>query len=93
MFPGCDYCTNTKSQIHLHHIIPREMGGSNKKWNTIYLCPTHHSFIFIPTSKSGIHSIKSKESIIIQGWRITTEGRMLEYINTSGELSYHLPPI
>jgi len=60
-FPKCDYSTNHRSQINYHHIIPQELNGSHKDYNRIWLCPTHHTKIYVPESKSGIHSIKSFE--------------------------------
>jgi len=75
----CDYTTNVKKAIHIHHIKPRELGGENKQYNLVYLCPNHHSQIYIPESKQGIHSIIANEAIIIIGWRFTTEGYLLEY--------------
>lgn len=88
-FPGCSYKTCSKSQIHVHHIVPREMGGKDDKWNKVWLCPTHHSHIYVPGSVSGIHSVKSSGSIIILGWRTTSGGRMLEYVDPEGEVKYH----
>lgn len=87
-FPNCTYETNQRSHIHIHHIIPREFGGCDKKWNKIFLCPNCHATkIFVPNS-SGIHSYKTKETIVIKGWRISTGGRMLEYIDANGEVCY-----
>lgn len=40
--PPCEICGEIrKSQFC--HIIPRQLGGSNKETNIIWLCPTHHS--------------------------------------------------
>jgi len=87
-FPKCDYTTNHRSQINYHHIIPQELNGTDKDYNRIWLCPTHHTKIFIPKSKSGIHSIKSFDSIILIGWMSSTNGRVLEYQDTSGNNFY-----
>ena len=81
----CKYQTNTRSRIHVHHIIPREAGGSNKEGNLVYLCPTHHSMIYSEYSKSGIHSIKDEESIQITRWYFSTAGWVLGYIDKNGQ--------
>jgi len=88
-YPNCDYETSCKSHIQNHHIIPKENKGSNHKKNRIYLCPTHHTKVYIPESKQGIHTIKGKDSIIINGWRsATTSHRILEYIDESNQIQY-----
>ena len=86
--PGCSYQTNTKSHINTHHIIPRELGGTNAKWNLIKLCPSCHSHIYVPDSKHGNHMVKGEDSIILHGWRMTTGGKMLEYTDKDGVLKY-----
>ena len=48
----CGFTTDIKSQIHKHHIKPKEVGGSNNKWNLIDVCPTCHSLIYSPYSKT-----------------------------------------
>ena len=87
-FPGCEYSTDSRTQINEHHIVPREVGGSNAKWNKIRLCATHHSHIFCEDSRQGIHSIKAKNSIILKGWKISSEGKILEYVDTDGNTKY-----
>lgn len=84
-FPGCQYSTKTRTQIHRHHIVPREQGGINKSINRIELCPTHHTKIHIPTASKGMHAKKSDDSIILLGWRESTGGRMLHYIENGEE--------
>jgi len=88
-FPGCDYVCEGRSQIHEHHIIPKKLNGSNKKSNKIYVCPNCHTRIYVPGMRNGIHSIKNKDSIIINGWLGSTNGRVLEYINSSGNIDYY----
>ena len=78
-FPNCSYSTEIRTQIHKHHIIPREENGSDKEWNLIFLCPNHHSKIFVPSAKKGIHSKKSKDSIILLNKYKSTQGSILEY--------------
>ena len=87
-FPGCDYRTYEKSQINLHHIKPKELGGVNAKYNRIYLCPTHHTKIYIPKSKRGIHTKKGVDSIIIIGWLQSTGGKVLEYVDVNEQVQY-----
>lgn len=87
-FPGCEYCTSLKSQINYHHIKPIELGGVDLLYNRIYLCPTHHTKVFVPEAKNGIHSIKGDDSIIIIGWLQSTDGIVLEYIDSFGSIQY-----
>lgn len=89
-FPNCGYETNIKSQIHKHHIVPKEIAGLNKKFNTIWLCPTHHTKIYCPESKRGIHTIKGPDSIILIGWKQSTNGKILEFIDENGLKDYFL---
>jgi len=84
-FPGCDYKTNEKSQIVSHHIKPVELNGSDAAYNRINVCPTHHTHIYIPAAKHGIHIIKGENSIIILGWLQSTGGRVLEYVDNKGK--------
>jgi hypothetical protein len=86
-FPNCDYSTNHRSQINYHHIIPRELNGSDKDFNRIWLCPTHHTKIYIPHS-NGMHNIKGSDSIILVGWLSSTGGRVLEYKDIGGTSFY-----
>ena len=81
--PNCDYICQKRSQIHRHHIVPVEQGGSDKGFNRIWLCPNCHSKIFIPSAIHGIHSIKSDNSLILVGWVNSTNGLLLEYLNSS----------
>lgn len=87
-FPGCDYKTQEKSQINNHHIKPKELGGSNAKYNRAYLCPTHHTKVYIPEATRGIHTKKGEDSIIISGWLQSTGGRVLEYIDVNEQVQY-----
>jgi len=80
----CDTEVLYRNQIHEHHIVSKELGGSNKKFNRIFLCPNCHFKVFIPESKIGLHSIKKDNSIIIKGWLQSTEGKVLNYIDESG---------
>ena len=84
-FPNCTYSTQVRTQIHRHHIVPREQGGSNNKINRIELCPTHHTKIFIPTASRGMHAKKGDDSIVLMGWKTSTRGLMLHYIEGDEE--------
>lgn len=84
-FPGCDYSTLYRTQIHIHHIEAREHKGNNKQHNKIWLCPNHHHKIFIEQSSRGIHSQKGDDSIILKGWLSSTKGRILHYLENHEE--------
>ncbi len=75
----CDFTTEDRHQIHIHHIKPKELNGTNDKYNLITVCGNCHSKIYIPESKSGIHSIKSKNSIIIKEKLFSTAGMLISY--------------
>lgn len=80
-FPNCLYFTNIRSQINYHHIIPSELNGSDKDYNRIYLCPNHHSKVYVPLAKSGIHCVKGKDSIVILGKLSSTIGSIIECVD------------
>jgi len=73
----CDFSSKNRNHIHKHHIIPKELKGCNKSFNTVIVCPRCHSMIYVEGSKSGIHSIKNDNSIIIKGWYKSTDGEIL----------------
>lgn len=79
-FPGCTYETESRTQIHNHHIIPKECGGSDREGNRIFLCPNCHTRIFVPTAKTGIHSFNNENSIILIHKLRSTSGMVLEYV-------------
>lgn len=79
----CEYKTTERSRIHKHHIIPRQSGGTNNKFNLVWLCPNHHSQIYSEYSKNGIHT-NQKDSIKIIGWFFSTSGYVLGYIDQDG---------
>jgi len=88
-FPGCEYETRYRSQINFHHIVPQEdVNTSNKSWNLICLCPSHHTKIYIPSASSGIHTVRGDDSIILKRWMQSTGGRVLEYIDIDGNVCY-----
>ncbi|MCK9428956.1 MAG: HNH endonuclease [Candidatus Omnitrophica bacterium] len=93
-YPNCNYKTDIRSKINYHHIIPKSKFGSNKKFNRIFLCPNHHVCIYIPEELKGIHSKFNSNSIIILGWKLSTEGKILEYkLINSNEILYYLKEI
>jgi len=79
--PECSYICEDISQINFHHIVPRSMGGSDKKSNLIELCPNCHSKIYVEGVKSGTHAVKTKNSIILMGKLLSSGGFVLEYRN------------
>ncbi len=81
----CNYTTEIRSKINEHHINPKENNVSNDNYNLVYLCPNCHNKIYIPESTKGIHSIKSNDSIIINGWLKSTDGRILSIIHTNSD--------
>lgn len=87
-FPGCEYKTEYRSKINYHHIIPVECGGINADINRIYLCPNCHLLIFVVDAKYGNHTFKYKDSIIINRWLQSTCGKILEYIDSNGNICY-----
>lgn len=84
-FPSCFYITESRSQIHFHHIVSREENGGNESYNLLMLCPNHHNLIYNPNSTSGIHSIKSNDSIIIKSKAKSTAGDVLIYETVDGK--------
>jgi hypothetical protein len=86
----CNYLTVHRNKIHYHHIKPVELGGSDWAYNRVYLCPTCHCLVYIPESLTGIHSIKCDDSIKILKWIMSTDGRVLHYINKFNEEVYSL---
>lgn len=84
----CNYKTKERSKIQSHHIVPRSTGGSNKKWNLVYLCANCHNLIFYPSeniNNNGAHSIQTDDSIIIHGWLMSSCGRLLHYTRYNEE--------
>ncbi len=64
----CYCCQNPRCRIvtirlHAHHIIPREIGGTDDPWNLIGLCPSCHL--------RGIHSARMR-LIRIGDWLVWT---------------------
>lgn len=63
-------------------------GTSNKKYNLMYVCPEHHRLIFVPGVEKGQHSVKHKDSIIVDGRRDSSNGTSLLYEKVSDGKSY-----
>lgn len=87
-FPDCTYKTDNRTQIHNHHIIPKEIDGNNHNSNRIWLCPNCHAKIYVPEVKRGIHSFNTENSIIINSKLNSTAGKVLEYV-VHKEIKYH----
>jgi len=56
-WPPCKNKYNIVPEVH--HIVPREMGGSNKKNNLIALCPNHHKQL-----QSGVLSRSALKDVV-----------------------------
>jgi hypothetical protein len=87
-FPNCTYSTKYRFQLHYHHIVPKELGGTDKSNNRLWLCPNHHNRIYIPNTIHGIHSKKTDNSIIIIGWMMSTEGKTLCWCNANDPVQH-----
>jgi hypothetical protein len=87
-YPCCDYKVKDRRLIHNHHIIPKELGGTDDDYNRIFLCPNHHSKIYIPNSINGQHSIMVEGSIIIKNKYLSTNGYVLEIIDMNGHNTF-----
>ena len=84
---GCEYKTDHKSQIHLHHIKARSKGGKNNRKNLIYLCPNCHlSHIY-----SGVknHNIQNEHTFELLRILDSTGGDCLEYKDWTGNIDYY----
>ena len=92
-FPGCKYETNHRSKIDYHHINPKEIDSSPSNKITIPLCKTHHSLIFHPGVKYGMHSINTENSLKILGLFKSTDGNAILYENYEGKQFFYLPLI
>lgn len=92
-FPGCDVEFSLRNEYDLHHIKPVSMGGNNKPYNLIPLCPSCHRKVFVPGMKAGHHSIEKEDSIIIYAKLLSTSGIAIEYsmVNNLDKLYYIVP--
>lgn len=87
-YPNCEYKTESRNKINHHHIVPKELQGTDLLYNKVYLCPTHHSLVYIPESKSGNHSIRTKDSFQILGIVSSTAGFLLNIIDSTGNETF-----
>jgi len=79
-FPGCDFTSKYRTDIHEHHITPKEFNGSNKKLNLLRVCATCHNKIHIPTvSIFNRHAAIRHDSIIITNISFSTSGFVMFY--------------
>jgi len=65
--------------------MPKELNGSNKPSNLVYVCANCHGIIYVPESTAGQHSIKKENSIQIVQWFLSTDGMVLQYISEGEE--------
>lgn len=87
-FPTCGYATESRNSIHYHHIVPKSKGGSDKPFNRIYLCPNCHTRVYVEGVTHGIHSIRKQNSVILEGYVNSTQGKYLKYFDESGKINY-----
>lgn len=87
-YPGCEYCTESRSKIELHHIIPRELWPRLNQNVTLSFCPTHHRLIYHPECKNGPHSKAADNSLEITGIYKTNKGYSVGYKDMSGNIFY-----
>lgn len=83
-FPGCDFKHVSRKHFNYHHIIPKARGGSDAPKNRILLCARCHTFIHVEGETTGIHSL-GKDDIILLGYRMSTEGRLIEWKKVDNE--------
>ena len=84
----CDYSTLNKQEMDFHHIVPKELEGSDNLFNRVWLCARCHRKVYVEGSMSGIHSTKNNDSIVIKGWFNSTEGKLLLIITPEGIEKY-----
>ena len=87
-FPNCNYETENRQLIELHHFIPKEIQSeANIRINnnvTIPLCPNHHKLIFHPLVNSGQHSIKNENSLEITNVTNSNKGKCIIFKDING---------
>lgn len=83
-YPGCEYCTESRSKIELHHIIPRELWPRLNQKVTLSFCPTHHRLIYHPECSHGPHSVQTDKSLEILGIFKSNKGYSVEYRDKDG---------
>lgn len=77
---NCPSCGQINTDFHLHHVLPKSLGGLDQKSNILEICSTCHAKIHSPhllrtsaTIKSGL--AKAKKKAIAEG-RIWQHGRL-----------------
>lgn len=84
-WPGCKFHTNERSEIELHHIVPRELWPRLNQHVKLSFCPTHHRMIYHPDCKRGHHSIKADNKLMIHHiYPVAPSGYAVEFENTRG---------
>jgi len=84
-WPGCKFHTKERSEIELHHIIPRELWPRLNQHVKLSFCPTHHRMIYHPECKHGHHSIKANNKLMIHNiYPTAPQGYAVEFENMQG---------
>lgn len=84
-WPGCNFKTMERTEIELHHIVPRELGPRLNCHVRLSYCPTHHRMIYHPEAKHGPHSVKTNSKLkILHIYPVAPEGYAVEYENMQG---------
>lgn len=55
----------------------------------MWLCPTHHRHIFVPDAKIGVHTMKSRGSIVVHGFVNSTVGPVLHFTDCDDDQEYY----
>lgn len=68
-------CTGPARALHVHHILPRYVGGKDDPENLILLCPNHHA---VAHGVSGLW-------ITIKGDYVVTRERLVEVLHLADQ--------
>jgi hypothetical protein len=88
-FPNCDYEAQDLGSFDNHHIKPKSMGGSDKGFNRLLVCPNCHRKIFVENMEYGVHSVKRPGSIVILTKLQSTAGNVLHYKKCDDNEEYY----
>ena len=70
---SCALCGWNELPCEVHHIIPREEGGTDDLDNLIYVCPNCHRILHLDKSRYTLEYLK--EHSIIHYKKIKKEGK------------------
>lgn len=59
----CEYCSNSRMGINVHHVLPLSKGGNNELNNLVCICNICHSIIHKTNLKLEKNSIQSIETV------------------------------